>query len=92
MRYLLKIIIEYATSGKYNSYRIIMNNNTNIRDLLAEARATHFAMKNGAITYREAQVRVQPILLVINNHIGQISRRHKVKPQYLKFQDLGRNL
>lgn len=68
------------------------NKNNNFRNLFAQARAIHFAMRNGAITYEQAKHRVQPILQVINDHLGKIAKLHKVKPRYIKFQDLGRNL
>lgn len=90
MSYLLEIIIEHKSSRKYNFYRLNMDKNTNISDLLAQGRAIHFAMRNGAITYDEAKIRVQPILVSVNNHIRQIAKRHKVKPRFIRFQDLGR--
>ncbi|MBI4067716.1 hypothetical protein HY407_05015 [Candidatus Gottesmanbacteria bacterium] len=66
--------------------------NNNLRDLLAEARAVHLAMRYGQITYEQAKVRVQPILRSVNDHVGRIAKECKVKPKYIKFQDLGRNL
>ncbi len=91
--YLELLYIESEIQRKYNNYRSIMSgDNNNLRDLLAEARAIHFAMRNGAITYQDAKLRVQPILRRLNDHIGLIAKQHKVKPRYLKFQDLGRNL
>ena len=88
-----EFLVESEIHRKYNNYRTIMNSdNNNIKDLLAEARAIHFAMRNGAITYEEAKLRVQPILRSVNDHIGRIAKGCKVKPKYIKFQDLGRNL
>lgn len=68
------------------------NENNGLRDLLAEARAIHFAMSHGQLTYDQAKLRVQPILRHLNDHVGLIAKRYKVKPKYIKFQDLGRNL
>lgn len=64
----------------------------NIKDLLAQARAIHFAMRHGAITYQQAKTRVEPILRIVNNHIELIAKRYKRKSRLIKFQDLGRNL
>ncbi len=63
-----------------------------MRDLLAEARAVHLAMRYGQITYEQAKVRVQPILRRLNDHIELIAKQYKTKPRYIRFQDLGRNL
>ena len=63
-----------------------------LRELLATARAIHFAMKNGAITYQQAKLRTKPILRRINTSIEQIAKEYKVKPKYISFQDLGSNL
>lgn len=67
-----------------------MNDNNNIKNLLAEARAIHFAMSHGQLTYEQAKLRVQPILRHVNAIVGLIAKEHKVKPKYIKFQDLGR--
>lgn len=64
----------------------------NIRDLLAEARAVHLAMKYGAISYEQAKVRTQPMLMEINRHLRRAARRKKVKYKTIIFQDLGRML
>lgn len=93
IRSINKFLVESQIHRNYNNYRSMMNNDNNrIKDLLAEARAIHFAMRNGAITYEEAKLRVQPILRSVNDHIGRIAKECKVKPKYIKFQDLGRNL
>ena len=68
------------------------NENNNVKDFLAEARAIHFAMQHGAISYQDAKRLVQPILHRINDHVGRIAKEHSVKPKYIKFQDLGRSL
>lgn len=69
-----------------------MDRDNNLKELLAEARACYLAMQHGAITYEQAKLRVQPILRRLNVHVGQIAKKHKVMPRYIKFQDLGRNL
>lgn len=69
-----------------------MDKNKDLRVLLAQARAIHFAMGHGQLTYKEAKLRVQPILRRINDHVGRIAKEYRVKPMYIKFQDLGRNL
>lgn len=66
--------------------------NGDLKGLLAEARAIHFAMKHGVITYQQAKLRTQPILLRINAAVERISKEYKVKPKYIRFQDLGRSL
>jgi len=88
-----EFLVESEIHRNYNNYRTIMNsNNNNIKSLFAEARAIHFAMRNGAITYEEAKLRVQPILRRLNDHIELIAKQYKAKPRYIRFQDLGRNL
>lgn len=91
MRLLLKIIIEYDNIRKYNNYRFIMDDNVDVKDLLAQARAIHFAMRNGAITYEQAKLRVDPTLQVINNHLTDLAKHYKRKVRLITFQDLGRN-
>ena len=86
-----ELLIEHQILRKYNNYRTMIGEKKRVKDLLAEARAIHFAMRNGAITYQDAKNRVQPILLVINNHVGQVAKRNKVKPRFIRFQDLGRS-
>jgi len=66
--------------------------NKNIRELLATARGIHKAMQYGAISYQEAKIRVQPILRSVNDHVVRIAKECKVKPNHIRFQDLGRNL
>lgn len=68
-----------------------MKRDGKLRELLGEARAIYFAMQYGAITYEQAKLRVQPILLSVNNHLEQIAKEYKVKPRHIKFQDLSRN-
>lgn len=64
----------------------------NLREQLGEARAIHLAMRHGAITYEQAKYRVKPILRRINTAVELIAKEYKVKPNYIKFQDLGSNL
>ncbi len=63
-----------------------------LRELLAEARAIHFAMSHGQLTYEQAKLLTNPILRSVNDHVGRIAKEYRVKPKYIKFQDLGRNL
>lgn len=64
--------------------------NMNYRDLLAEARAIHLAMQHGAMTNDEAQIRVKPVLVIINKKVDEIAKKYNRKPRHIKFQDLGR--
>ena len=57
--------------------------------VFAEARAIHFAMRNGILSYQQAKLRTKPLLHQINNTVTAIATRHKVKPKYVTFQDLG---
>lgn len=66
--------------------------NKDLRELLAQARAIHFSMKLGGITYEQAKFRVKPILCRINTAVELIAEKYKVKPKFVKFQDLGRSL
>ena len=68
------------------------NNKVNLRDLLAEARTIHFAMKQGAISYEKAKDMTKPYLNTINNEVRKLARQHGVQPKELKFQDLARGL
>lgn len=84
--------VELQILRNYNNYRSMTSTNNSMRDLLATARAIHLAMRHGQLTYDQAKLHVQPILRSVNDHVGRIARQHKVKPRYIKFQDLGRNL
>jgi len=64
----------------------------NLRELLAEARAIHSAMKYGALSYERAIVMTKPHLEVINKKIRKIARNYRVRPKEISFQDLGRGL
>lgn len=88
----LVLFLELGTLRKYNNYRSMCCDGINIQELLGEARAIHFAMSMGQITYEQAKTRVQPILRRVNDHVEHIAKACKVKPKYIKFQDLGRNL
>jgi len=57
---------------------------------MAEARAIHFAMHHGSITYEEAQVKVKPVLEILNRKNAKIAKRHGVTPRKFTFQSLGR--
>ena len=92
MSYFSKMIIEYIFHRNYNNYRSMVTNNSFIKDQLSIACGIHKAMQYGAISYSEAKLRVQPILGLVNDHIRLIAKQHKVKPRYIKFQDLGREI
>lgn len=64
----------------------------NLRELLAEGRAIHFAMKYGALSYEKAIIMTKPYLETINKRIRGIAREYGVRPKEIRFQDLGRNL
>ena len=70
----------------------IININTSLKDLLAEARAIYFAMKNGALTYKEAKRRTEPLLGLLNTRNRQIARKFRVKAKEIRFSDLNRSL
>lgn len=60
--------------------------------LLAEARGIHFAMRNNAITYKEAKRRVQPLLARLNKAGMQIAGKYGIKYKKITFQNLGETL
>lgn len=62
-----------------------------VREQFAEARAIYYAMLHGAITYQQAKLRTKPILDHINTSIAFIAKKHKVKPKYITFYNLGIN-
>ena len=62
----------------------------NYRELLAEARAIHFAMHHGNISYEEGQIRVKPVLEIINRKVIKLAKKHNIKPKLIKYQDLGK--
>lgn len=64
---------------------------TPLKDTLATARAIHFAMRNGQITYEEAKERTQPLLEFLNAKVVKIAQKYGVKPRKITFQDLGRS-
>ncbi len=65
---------------------------SNLWDLLAEARAIHFAMRRGAISYEIAKIKAVPILQIINKRSEEIAKKHGVRARKIIFQDLGRLL
>jgi len=60
-----------------------------LKDLLARARAIHFAMAHGKLSYMEAKDKTKPLLQEINAGIEVIAKKYKKKPKYIKFIDLG---
>lgn len=67
----------------------MVDGNEDLRELLATARAIHFAYQHDAITLPQAKLRAKPILQRINASIELIAKEFKVKPKYITFQDLG---
>ena len=68
------------------------NDKVNLRELLAEARAIHLAMKHGALSYEKAKVMTKPYLDTINKEARKIARQYKVSPKEIRFSDLNRNI
>lgn len=66
------------------------NEKVNLKELLAEARAIHRAMKFGAMTYEHAKELTRPHLKIINRESAKIARRYGVRPTKVKFSDLNR--
>ena len=87
-------LVESENQRHYNDYRTVMSNENNgLRDLLAKARAIHFAMSHDQLTYERAKLLTKPILRSVNDYVMLISKQHNVKkPRLIKFHDLGRNL
>lgn len=63
-----------------------------LKEVLATARAIHFAYQQGAITLQQAKDYSKPLLRRLNKAITLIAKEFKVKPKYILFQDLGHNL
>jgi len=70
----------------------MVRNKLDLKDLFAQARAVHFAMRNGAITYQQAQSRTLPALTILNKKARLIAKKYGVTPKAITFQDLGRHL
>ena len=66
--------------------------NEDLKELLATARAIHFAYQQEAITLQQAKDRSKPLLRRLNNAITLIAKEFKVKPEYITFQNLGASL
>ena len=64
----------------------------NLRELLAEARAIHLAMRQGAMTYEQAKERTMPHLDTINKEAAKIARRYGQRPMKMRFSDLNRGI
>jgi hypothetical protein len=62
------------------------------KEHLAEARAIHLAMRNEAISYKEAKRLTKPLLEEFNLVVITIAKKYGVKPMKIAFQDLGRNI
>lgn len=68
------------------------NNKVNLRNLLAEARAIHFAMKRGALSYEKAKIMTKPYLDTINKEVRKMARQYSVPAKEIRFHDLNRGL
>ena len=71
---------------------MVDDENEDLRELLATARAIHFAYLHNAITRQQAKRLTKPILQRINTTVELIAKEFKVKPRYITFQELGSNL
>ncbi len=66
--------------------------NKNPKEILAKARAVHFAMHHGVISYEKAHELTDPLLREINDYIVKTAKKFDQRPKKLVFQDLGRTL
>ena len=89
----MRLFLEYLAYRKYN-IGALMNSvrSKNLKDLLAEARAIHYAMQHGAMTYEQAKQKTKPLLLKINDSIKLIAKKYNKRPKYIRFHDLGSHL
>lgn len=60
-----------------------------LKELLGEARAIHFAMTHGQLSYQEAKSKTSPLLQKINAAVVVIAKKHNKKPKLIQFSDLG---
>lgn len=67
-------------------------NKDNLRDLLAEARAIHLAMKHGALSYQKAKIMTKPYLNTINKEVRKMAHQYGVWPKEIRFSDLNRGI
>lgn len=63
--------------------------NGDLKEILGEARAIYYAMMHGAISYERTKLLTKPHLDRINAEVKLIARKYKVKPKYIRFQNLG---
>ena len=63
-----------------------------MKEILAEARAIHQAMKYGAMTYEQAKAMTMPHLDTINKEAAKIARRYGQRPMKMRFNDLNRGI
>ncbi len=71
---------------------MVNDGHEDLKELLATARAIHFAYQQGAITQQQAKDRSKPILQRLNSAIELIAKEFKVKPKYITFSDLGKRI
>jgi hypothetical protein len=60
---------------------------TRLDEILAEARAIKFAMKNGALSYSQAKERVKPLLARVNEVGKLIAKKYGRKYREIRFTD-----
>ncbi len=63
-----------------------------LTEILAEARAIHFAMRNGALSYDEAKKRVEPMIERLNKAGKSIAKKYGRTYKKITFQNLGENI
>jgi len=68
------------------------NGKINLRELMAEARAIHLAMRQGAMTYEEAKIKTRPYLDIVNRESAKIARKYGQRPSKIKFHHLNRGI
>lgn len=65
---------------------------SDLKEVLAEARAIFNAYRFGAITEEQAKARTKPHLKLINSHIEKLAKEYKQRPKFVYFRDLGNGL
>lgn len=70
----------------------MLGQDEDLKDILATARAIHFAYQQEAISLVQAKDKTKPLLLKLNKAIKKISKEFNVKPAYISFNDLGRRI
>lgn len=84
-------IFDPDTAIGYNYYEPMREEKSELYELLAEARAIHFAMRCKAISYEEAKRRVESILTKLNIAGERIAKKYGRKHRKITFENLGTN-